>query len=116
MVRDAETAAGMDGPQKLRVSPIAQHYHPDRKLVHDQIQGMRETNLTVAVEQVSIFLTSDGTVITFFQVHLMHSLLILAIRQSSRKTYYAEIGFGKYYTPNIRGSLFVITEYYRRGC
>jgi hypothetical protein len=116
MVRDAETAAGMDGPQKLRVSPIAQHYHPDRKLVHDQIQGMRETNLTVAVEQVSIFLTSDGTVITFFQVHLRHSLLILAIRQSSRKTYYAEVGFGKYYTSNIRRSLFVIAEYYRCGC
>jgi hypothetical protein len=68
MVRDAETAAGMDEPQKLRVTPIAQHYHPDRKLVHDQIKSMRESNLTVAVEQVSIFLTSDGTVITFFQV------------------------------------------------
>jgi hypothetical protein len=68
MVRDAETAAGMDEPAKLRVTPIAQHYHPDRKLIHDQIKSMRQSNLTVAVEQVSIFLTSDGTVITFFQV------------------------------------------------
>lgn len=68
MLRDAETAAGMDQPQKLSVSPIAQHYHPDRSLIHDQIKSMRETSLTVAVEQVSIFLTSDGTVITFFQV------------------------------------------------
>jgi hypothetical protein len=68
MVRDAETAAGMDEQQKLKVTPIAQHYHPDRKLIHDEIKSMRQSNLTVAVEQVSIFLTSDGTVITFFQV------------------------------------------------
>jgi hypothetical protein len=69
MLNDAETAAGMDQPQKLSVSPIAQHYHPDRNLIHDRIKSSRETSLTVAVEQVSIFLTNDGTVITFFQVY-----------------------------------------------
>jgi Mg2+ and Co2+ transporter CorA len=70
MVRDAETAAGMDQPQQLHVTPIAQHVHPDRRLVHDQVKTTRESCLTVAVEQVSIFLTADGTVITFFQVRL----------------------------------------------
>jgi hypothetical protein len=68
MVRDAETAAGMDEPQHLQTSPIAQHYHPDRDLIHKEVT--RESNLTVAVEQVSIFLMNDGTVITFFQVQL----------------------------------------------
>ena len=70
LLRDAETAAGVDQPQKLSVTPIAQHYHPDRSLIHNQINSMRSSNLTVAVEQVSIFLTNDGTVITFFQVRL----------------------------------------------
>jgi len=68
MQRDAETAAGMDEQQKLLVTPIAQHNHPDRSLIHNQIKSMRESKLTVAVEQVSIFLTTDGAVITFFQV------------------------------------------------
>ena len=68
MVRDAETAAGIDTPQKLASMPIAQHYHPDRSLIYSNVKSMRESNLTVAVEQVSIFLTNDGTVITFFQV------------------------------------------------
>jgi hypothetical protein len=68
MVRDAETAAGMDEPQHLQSSPIAQHYHPDRDLIYNHAKAMRDSNLTVAVEQVSIFLTNDGTVITFFQV------------------------------------------------
>jgi hypothetical protein len=69
MVRDAETAAGIDNPQRLTSMPIAQHYHPDRSLVYKNVKSMRESNLTVAVEQVSIFLTNDGTVITFFQVY-----------------------------------------------
>jgi hypothetical protein len=69
MVRDAETAAGIDNPQRLTSMPIAQHYHPDRSLIYKNVKSMRESNLTVAVEQVSIFLTNDGTVITFFQVY-----------------------------------------------
>ena len=73
MVRDAETAAGMDETQLLNITPIAQHCHPDRKYIYDQVKSTRDTSLTVAVEQVSIFLTNDGTVITFFQViQIMH--------------------------------------------
>jgi hypothetical protein len=68
MVRDAETAAGIDNPQRLSNMPIAQHYHPDRSLIYKNVKSTRQSNLTVAVEQVSIFLTNDGTVITFFQV------------------------------------------------
>ena len=66
MVRDAETAAGID--QSQTTSRIAQHYHPDRSIIYEQVKSTRKSNLTVAVEQVSIFLTTDGTVITFFQV------------------------------------------------
>ena len=73
MVQDAENAAGVDESQRFNVVPIAQHYHPDRKTIYDEVKSTREASLTVAVEQVSIFLTSDGTVITFFQVSL-HNL------------------------------------------
>jgi hypothetical protein len=45
---------------------IAQHYNPDRELIYEN-KGIKESNLTVGVEQVSILLTDDGTVITFFQ-------------------------------------------------
>jgi hypothetical protein len=69
VVRDPETATGMDIPQKLNETLIAQHYHPDRRLIYKQVNSTRKANLTVAVEQVSIFLTNDGTLITFFQVH-----------------------------------------------
>jgi len=48
--------------------PIAQHYNPDRNLIYEQIKSSRPLNLTVAVEQVSMFLTGDRTLITFFQV------------------------------------------------
>jgi len=90
MMRDAETAAGMDQPQKLTVTPIAQHYHPDRNLIHEQIKSSRETNLTVAVEQVSIFLTSDGTVITFFQVCIQAIVeLTIAIGQGGGEAHHA---------------------------
>ena len=65
---DAETAAGFDESDKRTSIPIAQHYNPDRSLIYDQVKSSRESNFTVAVEQVSIFLTSDGTVISFFQV------------------------------------------------
>jgi len=70
MARDAETSAGTDKFETLRVTPIAQHYHPDRKYIYDRIKSTQNTNLTVAVEQVSIFLTSEGTVITFFQARI----------------------------------------------
>jgi len=73
MVKDAETAAGMDEPQTLRSTPIAQHSHPDRAMIYDQVKSTRMSTLTVAVEQVSIFLTADGTVITFFQVYFSQS-------------------------------------------
>jgi Mg2+ and Co2+ transporter CorA len=63
---DAEYLAGLDEPENF--VPIAQHYNPDRNLIYDEVKSSRESNLTVAVEQVSIFLTHDGTVITFFQV------------------------------------------------
>jgi Mg2+ and Co2+ transporter CorA len=69
LLRDAETAAGIDETHNLPVTPIAQHYYPDRNLIYNQVKSTRQSNLTVAVEQVSIFLTNDGTVITFFQVY-----------------------------------------------
>jgi len=80
LVRDAETVAGMEAPQQLRVTPLAQHQSADRKFIHDEVKSrMRDNNLTVAVEQVSIFLTNDGTVITFFQVQRDISELTAAI-------------------------------------
>ena len=84
LVRDAETVAGMEEPQHLCVGPLGRNGPDDRKLVLDAKSKMRETkNLTVAVEQVSIFLTNDGTLITFFQVSLGFFLrLILAIWRS----------------------------------
>jgi hypothetical protein len=63
---DTESSVGLGEPEGL--IPIAQHYNPDRSLIYDQVKSSRESNLTVAVEQVSIFLIHDGTVITFFQV------------------------------------------------
>ena len=48
--------------------PIAQHYNPDRNLIYEEVKFSRPSNLTVAVEQVSMFLTGDRTLITFFQV------------------------------------------------
>ena len=68
IVRDAETVAGMDEAQTINIPPIAQHYHPDRKIIYDGYKDSRDISLSVAVEQVSIFLIGDGTVITFFQV------------------------------------------------
>jgi hypothetical protein len=71
VVRDAETVAGMDEPQTFRVSPIARHHHPDRRIIHDGYKNTRDLSLSVAVEQVSIFLIGDGTLITFFQVTML---------------------------------------------
>jgi hypothetical protein len=69
LVRDAETVAGMENHQQLRVAPLDQY--PDHgRMLQDAKSKMRETDLTVAVEQVSVFLTNDGTLITFFQVFL----------------------------------------------
>jgi hypothetical protein len=50
--------------------PIAQHYNPERSLIYEEVKTSRPSNLTVAVEQVSMFLTGDRTLITFFQVFL----------------------------------------------
>jgi hypothetical protein len=66
--KDVETVASFDEDKRLDSIPIAQHYNPDRSIIYDEVKSSRETNFTVAVEQVSIFLTSDGTVISFFQV------------------------------------------------
>jgi len=68
-VQDAETATGFDDVKGRRLSlPIAQHYNPDRTLIYDNIKSSREGSLSVAMEQVSIFMINDGTIITFFQV------------------------------------------------
>ena len=66
--KDAETASEFDESNRRTSIPIAQHYNPDRSLIYDEVKSSRESNFTVAVEQVSIFLTHDGTVISFFQV------------------------------------------------
>jgi hypothetical protein len=68
LARAAEAAAGLDESQEFNVTPMAQLYYPDRKLIYDGVKSTREASLTVTVEQVSIFLMDDGTVITFFQV------------------------------------------------
>ena len=65
---DSEAGSYREAIEKRRresVAMIAQHYNPDRTLIYESTS--RESNLTVAVEQVSIILTDDGTVITFFQ-------------------------------------------------
>jgi hypothetical protein len=112
IVRDAETAAGMDDPQHLQTSTIAQHYHPDRCIIYNEAKSMRESDLTVAVEQVSIFLMNDGTVITFFQVCFSSTALTAAIWQSNRETYYAATGFREYYSSNVRGPIVIVAEYH----
>ena len=59
-----------DFPRRGSIS-VVQHNNPDRNLIYDQIsKSSKQSNLTVVVEQVSIFLTRDGTVISFFQVLL----------------------------------------------
>src|SRR5215471_691380 len=77
--KDSETASDFDECQRQNSIPIAQHYNPDRSLIYDQVKSSRESNFTVGVEQVSLFLTGDGTVISFFQVRSQYSELILAI-------------------------------------
>jgi hypothetical protein len=70
VVEDAEIAAGIDDPQTLERRPISLHRHIDRAIVHSRIQKTRPTTpLVVGVEQVSLFITNDGTLITFFQAH-----------------------------------------------
>jgi hypothetical protein len=68
IVRDAEIVAGMDEPQTFNITPLAQHHYPDRRVIRDGYKHSRDASLSVAVEQVSIFLIGDGTLITFFQV------------------------------------------------
>lgn len=64
-VLDPENEAGFGRRSSLA---IAQHYNPDRTLIYDHVNSSREGSLTVAMEQVSVFLINDGTVISFFQV------------------------------------------------
>jgi hypothetical protein len=68
-VQDAENATDFGDLKGRRLSlPIAQHYNPDRTLIYDHVKSSREGSLSVAMEQVSIFMTNEGTVISFFQV------------------------------------------------
>lgn len=68
-VQDAENATDFGDLKARRSSlPIAQHYNPDRTLIYDHVKSSREGSLSVAMEQVSIFMTNEGTVISFFQV------------------------------------------------
>src|SRR5271169_4669751 len=73
--KDAERMEAFDLSRRGSIS-VSQHYNPDRNLIRDEIsKSSKESNLTVIVEQVSIFLTRDGTVISFFQVFPPTSLL-----------------------------------------
>jgi hypothetical protein len=108
---DNESSIGMDSSDDL--IPIAQHYNPDRSLIYDEVKSSRQSNLTVAVEQVSIFLIHDGTVITFFQVldhFLFGETLTVAIGQSRRRADCATIGIWEYYSSKVRGCIIVVTE------
>jgi len=67
-VDDVEAQRHQDDELKLESAPIAQHYTPERNLIYEEVKASRASNLTVAVEQVSMFLTGDRTLITFFQV------------------------------------------------
>jgi hypothetical protein len=71
MDQDAVRMEGVDDFPRRGSINIAQQSNPDRTLIYDQInKSSKQSNLTVVVEQVSIFLTRDGTVISFFQVLL----------------------------------------------
>jgi len=65
---DDEYAVASDDDDEVIKTPMSIAHNPDRNLIYEEVKGSRESNLTVAVEQVSIFLTENGTVITFFQV------------------------------------------------
>ena len=67
-VQDTESSPGFDELKRRPSLAIAQHYNPDRTLIYDHVNASRDGSLSVAMEQVSIFLTNDGTVISFFQV------------------------------------------------
>src|SRR5579871_6329264 len=75
---DNEADANSDELERIDSIPIAQHYNPDRSLIYEEVRSSRESNFTVVVEQVSIFLTTDGTVITVFQAEPALLLLMLA--------------------------------------
>src|SRR5271169_1758847 len=67
--KDAERMEALNDLTRRGSISVSQHYNPDRNLIYDEIsRSSKESNLTVIVEQVSIFLTRDGTVISFFQV------------------------------------------------
>jgi hypothetical protein len=86
--KDAESRAGSIRRGSL---PIAQHYNPDRSLIYDHVKSMRESGLTVNMEQVSLFLTDNGTVLSFFQVFKKLSRLTLGERQNCSPTNCAAI-------------------------
>ena len=69
---------GLPKLERWESLPIAQHYNPERSLIHE-VSRPANLNLTVAVEQVSMFLTVDRTLITFFQVLPLLNVLIIAI-------------------------------------
>jgi hypothetical protein len=71
--------------RRSSVATIAQHHNPDRDIIYEN-KGMKQSNLTVGVEQVSILLTEDGTVITFFQQSGRAVEAPLAQRLSSAST------------------------------
>jgi len=83
-VHDSEHQVGLHRRSSL---PIAQHYNPDRTLIYDHVNSSREGSLTVAMEQVSIFLTIDGTVLSFFQVPNGVAALMAGQRDISRATH-----------------------------
>jgi len=82
--------------------PIAQHCNPDRNLIYEEVNNSRSSNLTVAVEQVSMFLTGDRTLITFFQVQPLANLLIVAIWVCYRKTHLGTIGIFNHNSSHFR--------------
>ena len=69
---EAYAAAGDLGPSATNVGigSADQYFYRNKQLVYDAHQRLRTSNLSIAVEQVSMFLTLDGTLITFFQVRL----------------------------------------------
>ena len=69
---EANAAAGDLGPSATNVGIGSgdQYFYRNKQLVYDAHQRLRTSDLSIAVEQVSMFLTLDGTLITFFQVRL----------------------------------------------
>jgi hypothetical protein len=108
---DPETRAGIDDINQLS-TPIAQHYNPDRNIIYEGLKSSRETNFSVVVEQVSIFLNGDGTVISFFQVFTIFSALNLAILYICSCTHPPTFSVLLHYSSNVRGPVAVTAKYH----